>query len=422
MPHSPLFAMLGSSGHVLKAALRCATMTLSTYPVSLLCLLLAPLSWSGSLCRPGPSAKLDFSATVNTRPGSSTPVVRAGDQVVVGYRLANSGSSRLVDVRIAEPDAVGGTVSCSGGGPSVVLRRGAGVDCVVRVTASAGMHVGTAVATAGVDDDDDGDDMGDDVGDGGHGGDQRQVSVSAAVGYQGIASSLNVADHVSMSPDSSGAQVTVAYVVTNTGNAALFDFAVADAVLPSGAMCPSAGTGLTPGASLTCTGTGHLKPGAYQSSATGSADDRTTTVGPDGQSVPPPRVAANASARFSVVALPPPAPPPSPSSSSPAPPPTTSAPPSPIPRSTPPPASVPPPPPTTLPAPTPTSPAPVPPPSSPPLTPPPSPSPTTAAPRQPPSQAAAKPTTRPGIKTPLFLLVMMMPAAGAAAVLAARRK
>jgi hypothetical protein len=30
--------------------------------------------------------------------------------------------------------------------------------------------------------------------------------------------------------------------------------------------------------------------------------------------------------------------------------------------------------------------------------------------------------TRPGIKTPLFLLVMMMPAAGAAAVLAARRK
>ena len=404
MLHSPLFAMLGRSGQALEAALRCATMTFSTYPVSILCLLLAPLSLSGSLCRQHPSAKLDFSATVNTQPGSSTPAVRAGGQVVVDYRLTNSGSSRLVDVRIAEPDAVGGTVSCSGGGPSVVLRRGAGVDCVVRVTASAGTHVGTAVATARTDDDDDEDED----------GDQQQVSVSAAAGYQGIASSLSVADHVSMSPDSNGAQVTLTYVLTNTGNAALFDLAVADGVLPSGATCPNAGTGLALGASLTCTGTGHLKPGNYQSSATASADDHTTTVGPDGQSVPPARVAANASAGFSVVALPPPAPPS---------PPTTSAPPSPIPRTTPPPASVSPPstsPPAPIPtSPTPISPAPVAqPPPSPPLSPPS----TTVAPRQPPSQAAAKLTTRPGIRTPLFLLVMMMPAAAAAAVLAARRK
>ncbi|GAA1976583.1 hypothetical protein GCM10009838_41170 [Catenulispora subtropica] len=339
--------------------------------------------------------------------------------MVVDYRLTNSGGTRLVDVRIAEPDALGGTVSCAGGGSSVVLPRGTGVDCVVRITASAGIHAGTAVATARVVRDDEDDDKGEDGGSK-HDGEQ-QVSASASVGYQGIASAVDVADHVSMSSDTTGAMVTLAYVISNTGKAPLFDFGVTDAVLPSGVTCPNTGSGLAPGASLTCTGTAHLAPGTYRSAATASADDHTATVGPDGQSVPPPRLTANASTDFTVVALPSPAPPPSPS---PPPPPPIPSPPPPPPRtpsppSTPPPASVPPPtappPPTLPPTPTPT-------PSPPSPTPPPSPAPTPPPSQHPPTQAAAKLTARPGIRTPLFLLVMMMPAAGAAAVLAARRK
>ncbi|NUR26126.1 MAG: hypothetical protein HOV83_09815 [Catenulispora sp.] len=366
------------------------------------------MSLSGVLCRPCPPAQIDVSATVNTRAGSSMPPVRAGEQVVVDYRLTNSGSARLVDVQITEPGAVGGTVVCAGGGHSVVLRPGASVDCTARVSALPGSHAGTATVSARVDRDGDDDED-----------DRSQVSASAAVGYRGVASSLGVAEHVSMSPDISGAQVTVVYVLTNTGQASLFDFSVADAVLPSGATCPGTSSGLAPGASMTCTGAAHLAAGAYHSSATATADDRTTTVGADGQSVPPPRISGASAADFKVVALPPP--PSSPPPTSPAPRPSPPGSPKPTPSSPPPPASVPPPPATPPSAPhSPPPSTPTPPPSSPPT---PSSAPASpSASHRPPTEPAAQLAARPGLKTPLFLLVMMLPAAGAAAVLAARRK
>ncbi|NUP50229.1 MAG: hypothetical protein HOW97_23410 [Catenulispora sp.] len=387
-------------------------MTSTTYQASLLCVILAPLPLAGLLCRPCPPPRLDVSATVNARPGASTPPIRAGSPVVVDYRVTNNGGTRLVDLRITEPGALGGAVSCDGGGSSVVLRRGASVDCVGRLTALPGTHAGTATVSAHADQDGDSDD---DDGDDGDDDDQTQVSTSAAVGYQGVASSVAVAEHVLTKPDAGGGQVTLTYVITNTGSASLFDFTASDAVLPSGAACPQPGSGLAPGMSLTCTGTTQLAPGTYHSAVTVSADDRTTTVGPSGESVPPPKVTANAAADFQIVAVP--TPPPRPPTPPPTPPPTK--PPAPTTPPPPPPtlpASAPPPPPSTP------QPSPTPPPQPSPTSPPPTPPPLSATTPRPPEQKPAALASRPGLKTPLFLLVMMMPAAGAAAVLAARRK
>ena len=388
-------------------------MTPLTCRISILCTLLTPLSLSGLPCHPCPKPQLDISATVNTRPGVSTPPVRAGSPVVVDYLLSNHGWTRLADVHVTEPGALGGSVSCDGGGDTVVLRHDASVDCVVQLTAAPGTHAGTVTVTARVDDDDDGDD--DD--------DQEQVGTSATVGYQGIASSLSAADVVSTKRDSTGGQAALTYRATNTGSAPLFDFTATDS-LPAGVTCPQPASGLAPGESLTCTGTAHLRPGHYHSSLTVSAGDRTTTVDVSGASVPPPKVTASAAADFDMVALPPPPSPPPPPPTTPptTPPPTTTPPPPttpapPTPPSTPP--SPPPPPPPTTPRSTPPTPTVPPPPPTPPAPSPPSPTATTP---KPPKQEAAAMPSRPGLKTPLFLLVMMMPAAGAAAVLAARRK
>jgi len=400
-------------------------MTPLASPVSILCAILGtvpvPALFSGPDCWPH-QPRLELTATVNGRPASPDPLIRAGGQVRVGYRLTNTGDRDVEDIRIG---GAGETIVCPSGGDTVPeLEEHSSVVCVATLSATAGSHDGTVTATGhgGHDwlfgDEHGGHDAGkilSDHGDGdGGGGDSwdwdQPVSVSAPVGYRGVGGLIAATDAVSVTPTATGGRVTFTYTVTDTGNLPVYDLALSDPLVPAGRItCAGTSAGLQPGAVAHCTAVADLTPGPHSSALSVTASDRTSTAGSDGGTVPPPALSASAATRFTVVALPPP-PPPSPT-------------PTPTPTPVPPPPSTPPPP---RPTPTPTPPpTPTPIPTVRPTAPPP-PRPTPPAPTPThttvPAAAALAPPPRPGMKTPLFLLVMMMPAAGAAAVLAARRK
>ena len=404
-------------------------MTLLASPVSILCAIFGtlpvPALFSGTDCWPHPP-RLELTVTVNGRPASQEPLIRAGGSVRVVYRLTNTGDLDVHGIRIA---GAGETIVCpSGSGTVSELEEHSSVVCVATLSAAPGSHDGTVTATGHgwpewwLDDGHDGHDghgdhtSGDILGRHGnsdlaHGDNwdwDQPVSVSAPVGYRGVSGLMAATDAVSVTPTATGGRATFTYTVTDTGNLPLYDLALSDPLVPTGRItCAGTSAGLQPGAVAHCTAVADLAPGTHSSALSVTASDRTSTVGSDGGTVPPPTLSTSAAARFTVVALPPP-PPPSPT-------------PTPAPTPVPPPPSTPPPPrptPTPTPIPTPTvRPTPTTPP--PPRPTPPAPTPTHTAV---PAAAALAQPPRPGIKTPLFLLVMMMPAAGAAAVLAARRK
>lgn len=397
-------------------------MTLMASPASILVALLGALPVTtlfsdGDCPRPG----LEISVTVNGRPAAPDPLIRTGGQVRVVYRLTDVGDRDIEDVRLALSGTVGGSIVCPSGGADVPeVEEHSSVVCVAVFAATAGTHEGTVTATGNTGH---GDDSGDDnrQGDNGQGKDKgkhkgedhdRPVTASAPVGYRGVGGLLTATDTASVTPTATGGRATLAYSVTNVGNLPVFDFSVTDPLVPAGSVkCTGTSSGLAPGAVAHCSAVVDLAAGSYSSALSVTADDRTPTAGADGGTVPPPTLSASAGTRFTVVALPPPPPPP--------PSPTPTPAPTPVPV---PPTPTPTPQPTPKPSPTPTPtvvrPTPPPPPRPTPTPPPPPPS-TPRAP-QPASHLAQPP--RPGIKTPLFLLVMMMPAAGAAAILAARRK
>jgi hypothetical protein len=395
-------------------------MTPLVSPVSILCALLGTLPvsalFSGTDCHhPG----LEISVTVNGRPASPDPLIRNGNEVRVVYRLTNAGDQDIEDVHLAA--ALGETIVCPSGGADVPeLEEHDSVVCVAVVGAAAGTHDGTVTATGHVGQRrpfDQGDrDSG--VGDSDGGDWDQSVSASGAVGYRGVGGLVTATDSVSVTPTATGGRATFAYTVTNTGNLPVYDFSLSDPLVPAGRItCTGTSSGLSPGVVAHCGAVVDLAPGSHRSTLSVAAGDRTSTAGSDGSSVPPPALSASAVAGFTVVALPPPPPPPPPSPT-----------PTPAPTPAPPPPSTPPPSPTPTPPPTPT-PTPTPKPTPTPTvrrTPPPPPRPTPPVPS--PSHKAVPPQPRlahpprPGVKTSLFLLVMMMPAAGAAAVLAARRK
>jgi len=388
----------------------------STGLIPIVCVILGGTPLSGLLDCPdhGPP-RLAISATVNQRPATPGPLVRVGGAVVTAVRISNTGKGDAVNVRVTQAGSLGGAIACPSGGDGIpTLSAGQSVVCLVHGTAAAGGHQATVTAT-GSPADSDGDDDDDD----------KPVTASTTGGYRGVGGALAVSENVAVVPSGAGAVVTMRYSVTNTGNLPMFDLAASDPLVPGGGIaCPGAASGLQPGATTACIATVPLAPGSYRSSLTIRGADRTTTVDADGRDVAAPTLTATASAGFTVPA---PSPPP-PSSSPPASPPATtptatatgSLPPPSVPSPNPPQPTVTPPATTGT---TPTasvstvsaaSPPTAPNPASPPATP------TPLVPGE-----AAKPVSqagRPGLKTPLFVLVMMMPAAAVAAALAARRK
>lgn len=405
-------------------------MTLLLSPVSILCALLGTAPVSGLLSGPDCyQPRLELSVTVNGRPSAPDPLIRTGDQVRVVYRLSNPGYWDIDDIRLTAPAGVAGTIVCPSGNAVVPeLEDHSSVVCVGTLSAAAvGSHEGTVTATgqAGYPwwhghEHDGGHGLGQGDGDGdghGHGHDwDWPVTTSAPVGYQGVSGLISATDSVSVTPTATGGRATFAYTVTNTGNLPVYDFSLTDPLVPAGGIsCTGVSAGLAPGAVAHCGAVADLTPGVHRSTLSVTASDRTSTAGSGGGTVPPPTLSASATAGFTVVALPPPPPPPSPT-------------PTPTPTPVPPPPSTPPPPrPTPRPTPTPTPPPVTAPRPTPPPTPTPKPPPPSTPPPPPPTHKVPPPTVlaqmpRPGMKTPLFLIVMMVPAAGAAAVLAARRK
>ncbi|MEY9928308.1 hypothetical protein ABH926_002947 [Catenulispora sp. GP43] len=396
-------------------------MTLMASPASILVALLGtlPMSalFSGAECHP---PRLELSVTVNGRPASPDPLIRTGGQVRVVYRLSNTGDQDVADIRLA---GAGEAIVCPSGSATVPkLEEHSSVVCTAVLSAAAGSHDGTVTATGYAWDlwPFDHDHFGDhDHGVDHHGDDWKTpVSVSSPVGYRGVGGLIAATDSVSVTPTATGGRAAFAYTVTDTGNLPVY-VTLSDPLVPSGATsCGAVPTEVQPGAVAHCTATVDLAPGTHTSTLTATASDRTSTAGSDGGTVPAPTLSASASAGFTVVALPPPPTP------TPVPPTPTPTPTPPRPTPTPSPTPTPPPPPAPTPTPTP-KPTPTPTPTVRP-TPPPPPHPTPPAPS--PTRKALPPVpkpaqlARPGVKTPLFLLVMMMPAAGAAAVLAARRK
>lgn len=360
-----------------------------------LCVIVGSLSLGLFGCPAGHPPKLAVSATVNERAAGADPPVRAGDPVVVSVRVGDPGGRGLADVRLTVAGALGGAVVCPSGSATVgTLAAGQSVDCVIRTTALPGVHDGTVTVTGRSEGDHDDDAQGNQGSDGD--GDDDGYEASTTVGYRGVEGGLSASATVTVAADGTGGTATVNASVRNTGNVPVFDLAAADPLVP-GITCSSPAAGLAPGAVALCSGGAQLAPGTYHNVLTVTGGDRTTTVGTGGQDVVPPVLSTTAGTDFTVAAPPPPptTPPPPPTS-----PPASAAPPPVVPPA-----------PVTSPTPTPT---PTPPPPSP------------VAPRPTPvvvphAPAAAAPPPQ-GLRPGLFLLVMMMPASGAAAVLAARRK
>ena len=123
-------------------------MTLLVSPVSILCAILgaapAPALFSGADCRHH-QPRLELTVTVNGRPASPDPLIRAGGQVRVVYRLTNTGDRDVDGIRIA---GAGETIVCpSGSGTVSELEEHSSVVCVATLSATAGSHDGTVTAT-----------------------------------------------------------------------------------------------------------------------------------------------------------------------------------------------------------------------------------------------------------------------------------
>ncbi|MFF0740185.1 hypothetical protein ACFYVL_07265 [Streptomyces sp. NPDC004111] len=229
---------------------------------------------------------------VNTRPGLGAlrPGVRAGQPVMKKYRLVNRGAADLYDVRVSDPGLAGARIRCPGGDDHVRMLTGLRtVTCFARAPALAGVWVREVDATGRIPS-------------------LRATARAAAMsGYAGVGGSLELTQTAKAG---GSARAVVRYALRNTGNRPVYAVRVSDRALP--ALRMSCGNGLAtvaridPGRSHICTGTARLAPGSYSSAGQAQGSDRIRTLGQYGDQVPPPRLTARASVRFTVPEPPPP--------------------------------------------------------------------------------------------------------------------
>ncbi|MBS2539323.1 hypothetical protein KGQ20_41915 [Catenulispora sp. NF23] len=212
-----------------------------TATTSILCALLGTLPVTTALSSGADcfQPRLEISVTVNGRPAVPDPLIRTGGPVHLTYRLTNPGDWDIGDIRLTAPR---GTIVCPSGGAEVpVLEAHRSVTCEAVVdSAAAGTQDGTVTATGQVrwwwhDDD--------------HHDWRQSVTASAPVGYRGVGGLITATDSVSVTPTASGGRATFAYTVTDVGNLPVYDFSLADPLVPAAKLsCGGISGGLAPGA------------------------------------------------------------------------------------------------------------------------------------------------------------------------------
>lgn len=266
-----------------------------------LSLLLAMCPQTASAGGAGAGA-LGMSVTVNTVPAAGGVTVRTGGYVVKRYRLVNKGEADLYAVGVGDPGVPGGRADC----PRRILGALRSMVCTARFRALPGRHTATARATGDIPS------LG-----------QRATATarSGYEGVAG-ALALTEVVRVGPTGTVRTATVryTVTNRGNRTVHALrLTDRALGAA--PGGLVC--ALPELAPGVSAGCQATVRRGPGAYRSAGLAEGTDRITTLGERGERLPAPPLTARASATFRVAAPPPPptrTPPPPTRTATPAPP------------------------------------------------------------------------------------------------------
>ncbi|MYW64269.1 hypothetical protein GTY65_09310 [Streptomyces sp. SID8379] len=252
-------------------------------------LLLGAVCWTavGPAGADGAGTKgLALEVTVNTRPGLGAlrPGIRTGAAVVKTYRLTNRSGADLYAIRVVDPALPGALIRCPGGRDRVARLTGLrSVRCTATGRARPGTWVGDAVAAG------------------------RQPYLRATVrararsGYAGVGAGLALAQTARVTGPG---RAEVRYTVTNTGNRPVHRVRVADpALAPARVVCAGGGpvvAGIAPGATAVCRADVRRAPGTYVGRGRADGTDGLRTLGPGGAAVAPPRLAAQASARFTL--------------------------------------------------------------------------------------------------------------------------
>ncbi|MFM9368497.1 hypothetical protein [Streptomyces sp. Da 82-17] len=263
-------------------------------PVVLLTVVLGPPTG-------GPAAAADgagpgrpaLQVNVNGRPGLGAlrPGIRTGAAVVKTYRLTNRGGADLYALRIHDPTLPGARIRCPGGRDHVPLLTGLrSVTCTARATARRGTWIGYVLAVG------------------------RQPHLRATVRARALSGYAGVGAHLTLRGTARGAgpgRARVRYTVINTGNRPAYRIRLGDPALgPARIVCPSGGrvvARLAPGAAVTCRADARRAAGTYVSRAGADGSDLLRTLAPDGGTTAPPRLVARATARFTFPAPTPPA-------------------------------------------------------------------------------------------------------------------
>ncbi|MBO1331446.1 hypothetical protein [Streptomyces sp. VRA16 Mangrove soil] len=241
----------------------------------------APTSADGSGTR-----GLALDVTVNTRPGLGAlrPGIRTGGVVVKTYRLTNRSGADLYAIRVRDPALPGARIRCAGGGDRVPRLTGLrSARCTATGRARPGTWVGEATAAG------------------------RQpylratVRASARSGYAGVGAALAL---VQTARVTGPGRAVVRYAVTNTGNRDVLRVRVGDAALTPARIACAGGSPvvarIAPGATAVCAAEVRRAPGTYTGRGRAEGTDGLRTLGPRGGRLAPPRLTADASARFTL--------------------------------------------------------------------------------------------------------------------------
>ncbi|MBO0510424.1 hypothetical protein [Streptomyces beijiangensis] len=252
-------------------------------------ILLTAVCWSAA----DPSAAdgigphgLTLEVTVNTRPGLGAlhPGIRTGAVVVKSYRLVNRSGADLRDVRVRDLGMPGAAIRCPGGLDRVPMLTGLrSVRCTATGAARPGAWIGKVLAA----------------------GQQRTlratVQATARSGYAGVGAALDLSETARVTGPE---QAEVRYVLVNNGNRPVHGVRITDpALAPHRIACaggrPVVGR-LAAGARAACIAVVRRSPGTYVSRGQADGSDLLRTLDPRGGPVAPPRLTARATARFTL--------------------------------------------------------------------------------------------------------------------------
>ncbi len=196
---------------------------------------------------PAPAVTLVKTATVS--PAADQANVKLGDVVTYSFKITNTGNVTLTTLTVNDPSDSGSAVACAP--PVGGLIVGANVTCsgttthtITQADVDAGSRSDTASATGTE-----------------AGGSTSAPFTSTATVSSTPAPAVSLVKTATVAPvaDQSnvkvGDVVTYSFKVTNSGNTTLSSVALTDPSDSVSAVACSLGAGLTPGASITCSGT-----------------------------------------------------------------------------------------------------------------------------------------------------------------------